>query len=182
MECSDWIEAQGAQRRDIAGGERDSGKYKGDASEGGQIGTRHAVEQSGHEVRDDERTGHTQPGASGGQTESPAQDHLEKIASLSSQREANGDLTSLQKDATQSLSWQSSKISCPLKNAYPRELAVWNQVGSQRLSSGFSAEAFRRHPLHTMAFVFEDCVLGGVMIAISHYVHHLFEAEICSAN
>jgi hypothetical protein len=34
-------------------------------------------------------------GASGGQTESPAQDHLEDSASLSSQREANGDLTSL---------------------------------------------------------------------------------------
>src|SRR6266851_5736742 len=95
VECSDWIEAHGAQRRDITGGERDSGKYKGDASEGGQIRGRHAVEQSGHEVRDDERTGHTQPGASGGQTESPAQDHLEDGASLSSQREANGHLTSL---------------------------------------------------------------------------------------
>src|SRR5271170_2382891 len=95
VECSDWIEAHGSQRRDIAGGERDSGKYKGDASEGGQIGRRHAIEQSGHEVRDDERAGHTQPGASGGQTESPAQDHLEDIASLSSQREANGNLTSL---------------------------------------------------------------------------------------
>src|SRR5271170_7292067 len=95
VECSDWIEAHGSQRRDIAGGERDSGKYKGDASEGGQIGRRHAVEQSGHEVRDDERTGHTQPGASGGQSESPVQDHLEDIASLRTQRETNGNLTSL---------------------------------------------------------------------------------------
>jgi hypothetical protein len=25
-ECSDWIEAHGAQRRDVAGGERDGGK------------------------------------------------------------------------------------------------------------------------------------------------------------
>src|SRR5580704_3893194 len=95
VECSDWIDPHGAQRRDIAGGERNSGKYKGDASEGGQIGRRHAVEQSGHEVRDDESTGHTQPGAGGGQTESPAQNHLEDSASLSSQREANSDLTSL---------------------------------------------------------------------------------------
>ena len=95
MECSDWIEAHGAQRRDIAGGKRDRGQYKGDAGEGGQIGRRHAVEQSGHEVRDDERTGHTQSGARGGQTETPAQDHVEDIASLSSQREANGDLRSL---------------------------------------------------------------------------------------
>jgi hypothetical protein len=68
VECGDWIKAHGAQRRDIAGGERDSGKYKGDASEGGHIVRRYAVEESGHEVRDDERTGHTQPGASGGQT------------------------------------------------------------------------------------------------------------------
>jgi hypothetical protein len=73
VDCSDWIKAHGAQGRDAAGGERDNGKYKGDAHEGGQIGRRHAVEQSGHEVRDDERTGHTQPGASGRQTESPAQ-------------------------------------------------------------------------------------------------------------
>jgi hypothetical protein len=36
VECCDWIEAHGAQRRDIAGGERDSGKYNGDASEGGR--------------------------------------------------------------------------------------------------------------------------------------------------
>src|SRR5579863_629435 len=95
VECRDWIEAHGAQRRDIAGGERDSGKYKGDASEGGQIGRRHAEEQSCHEVSDDERTGQAQPGAGGGQTESAAQDHLEDIASLSSEREANGDLTPL---------------------------------------------------------------------------------------
>jgi hypothetical protein len=95
VECSDWIEAHGAQRRDITGGERNSGKYKRDAGEDGQIGRRHAVEQSGHEVRDDERTGHTEPGPSSGQTESPPQDHLEDIASLRSQREANSDLTSL---------------------------------------------------------------------------------------
>ena len=48
VECSDGIEARRAQRRDIAGGERDSGKYKRDARERGQIGRRHAVEQSGH--------------------------------------------------------------------------------------------------------------------------------------
>ena len=35
VEYRDWIEAHGAQRRDITGGERDSGKYKGDASERG---------------------------------------------------------------------------------------------------------------------------------------------------
>jgi hypothetical protein len=37
----------------------------------------------------------TEPGPSSGQTESPPQDHLEDIASLRSQREANSDLTSL---------------------------------------------------------------------------------------
>jgi hypothetical protein len=35
VECRDWIEAHGAQRRDIAGGECDRGQYKGDAGEGG---------------------------------------------------------------------------------------------------------------------------------------------------
>ena len=58
------------------------------------MGKRDAVEQSGHEVRDDERTCHTQPGTSG-QSESPTQNHLEDIASLSPQREANHDLTPL---------------------------------------------------------------------------------------
>jgi len=81
VERRDWFETHGAQRRDIAGGERDSGKYKGDASEGGQIGRRHAVEKSGHQVRDDERTCHTQSDASGRETESPSQDHLEDSAS-----------------------------------------------------------------------------------------------------
>jgi hypothetical protein len=33
VEYGDWIEAHGAQRGDITGGERDSCKYKGDASE-----------------------------------------------------------------------------------------------------------------------------------------------------
>ena len=28
MECSDWIEAHGAQRRDITGSERDSGRSR----------------------------------------------------------------------------------------------------------------------------------------------------------
>jgi hypothetical protein len=59
VECRDWIEAHGSQRRDITGGERNSRKYEGDASEGEEIGRRHAVEQPGHEVRDDERSGHT---------------------------------------------------------------------------------------------------------------------------
>ena len=72
MECSDWIDAHGAQRRDVTCGECDRGKYKGDASERSQIVRRHTVEQPGHEVRDDERAGHPEPGASGGLTESPA--------------------------------------------------------------------------------------------------------------
>ena len=46
-------------------------------------------------MRNDERTGHTQPRAGGGQTESSPQHHLEDIALLRSQREANGDLTPL---------------------------------------------------------------------------------------
>src|SRR6185437_16703923 len=95
VECSDRIETHGAHRWDIARGERDSGEYHGDTGEGGQIGRRHAVEQSGHEVRDDERTGHTQPGAGDGQTESSAQDDSEDIASLSSKRKANRNLTFL---------------------------------------------------------------------------------------
>jgi hypothetical protein len=41
VECSDRIEAHGAQRRNIAGGERDSGKCKGDATEGGSWVTIH---------------------------------------------------------------------------------------------------------------------------------------------
>jgi hypothetical protein len=75
VECSDRIEAHGAQRRDVAGGERDGGKHNGDAREGGEIGRRHAVEQPGHKMRDDERTGRTHAGAGGGQTEALTQNH-----------------------------------------------------------------------------------------------------------
>lgn len=44
VKCRDRIEVHGAQCRDVAGGERDTGKYKGDTGEGGQIVRRHAVE------------------------------------------------------------------------------------------------------------------------------------------
>lgn len=95
VESLDWVEAHGAQRRDITGGKRDRDKRDGDADERGQIIRRHAIEQSGHKVRGDERSDHTQPCAGGDHTESPAQDHLEDGASLRSQRQANGDLASL---------------------------------------------------------------------------------------
>jgi hypothetical protein len=87
VEGIDWIEAHGAERRDIAGGKCDRGKNKRDASKGGQMVRRDAIEQSTHLVRDDERTGDTQPCARGGKTESSAQDHLEDSGSLSSARD-----------------------------------------------------------------------------------------------
>lgn len=68
----DRIEAHGTQCRDTAGGERDEGQHHGDAHEGRQIVWRYAEEQSGYEVGDDERAGHAQHGASGGQAESLA--------------------------------------------------------------------------------------------------------------
>ena len=76
-ECGDWIEAHGAQRWDIAGGERDRGEYKRDASEGGRAGRRLAAKRSGHEVIDDERAGDNQPGASGGQI-TPRRSYLDQ--------------------------------------------------------------------------------------------------------
>src|SRR6202035_1510603 len=93
VECCDGIEAHGGQRRDAAGGERDGGKYHGDASEGGQIVRRYAEEQSGHEVRNNERANQAYAGA--GQSEALAKNHLEDSSSLRSQRETNGDLTPL---------------------------------------------------------------------------------------
>jgi|HubBroStandDraft_2_1064218.scaffolds.fasta_scaffold526043_2 hypothetical protein len=64
-----WIEAHGAQRRDVASSERDSGKYKGYARKGEQIGGRYTEQKTAHQVRDDERTGQTEYGACGGQSE-----------------------------------------------------------------------------------------------------------------
>src|ERR1700678_2781960 len=66
-----WIETHGAQRRDVASGERDSGKYEGDACEGEQVGGCYTEQQTAHQVRDDERTGQTDCGSGHGQTESP---------------------------------------------------------------------------------------------------------------
>lgn len=61
VECSDSIEAHGARRRDIAGRDRDGGKYKGDPAKVDRSVGRHAVEQFRHEKGGDERTGHTIP-------------------------------------------------------------------------------------------------------------------------
>src|SRR6202041_1903029 len=79
VEHGDGIEARGTQRRDVAGGERDGGKYERYARKSERVGGRYSEEQSGHQVRDDERAGYTERGASGGQTEPSAQDHLEDI-------------------------------------------------------------------------------------------------------
>ena len=72
VECSHRVEAHGAQRRDIAGGDGDRGKYKRDSSERGQIVRRHAEEQSGHEVRNNKRANQAYAGADGGQSEALA--------------------------------------------------------------------------------------------------------------
>ena len=87
MEYGDWIEAHGAQRRDVAGG--------GDAGEGGEVVGRDTVKQAGHEMRNNKRANQAHAGAGGGQSEALASNHLEDIAPLRAQREANGDLTSL---------------------------------------------------------------------------------------
>src|SRR5580693_2643537 len=95
VECSDRIEAHGAQRRDVTGGDGDGGEHGGYAGEGGEIVGRDTVKQAGHEMRNNERTGQAYASAGGGQSEALAQNHLEDSASLSAQRQANGDLARL---------------------------------------------------------------------------------------
>jgi hypothetical protein len=95
VECSDRIEAHGAQRRDVTGGDGDGGEHGGDAGEGGEIVGRDAVKQAGHEMRNNKRANQAHAGAGGGQSEALAQNHLEDIAPLRAQREANGDLARL---------------------------------------------------------------------------------------
>jgi hypothetical protein len=46
VECRDRIEAHGAQRRDVTGGDGDGGEHGGDAGEGGEIVGRGAEEQA----------------------------------------------------------------------------------------------------------------------------------------
>ena len=72
MECRDRIEAHGAQRRDVAGGDGDGGEHDGYAGEGGEIVGRDAVKQAGHEMRNDERANQAYAVASGGQSEALA--------------------------------------------------------------------------------------------------------------
>jgi len=67
VEGNDRIEAHGAQCGNIAGGECDSGEDKSDDREGEEIRGGYAVEQAGHEVRDDERAQQAHTGTGSGQ-------------------------------------------------------------------------------------------------------------------
>jgi hypothetical protein len=48
VECRDWIEAHGAQRRDVTGGDGDGGEHGSDAGEGGEIVGPDTVKQASH--------------------------------------------------------------------------------------------------------------------------------------
>jgi hypothetical protein len=47
VECHDWIEAHGTQRRDVTGGERDGGEHGGYAGKGEEIVGRDTGKQAG---------------------------------------------------------------------------------------------------------------------------------------
>src|SRR5271165_2075560 len=89
VECSHRIEAHGAQGWDVAGGDGDGGENGGYAGEDGGIVGRDTVKQAGHEMRNNKRAKQAYAGAGGGQSEALAQNHLEDIAPLRAQREAN---------------------------------------------------------------------------------------------
>jgi hypothetical protein len=61
VECSDRIEAHGAQRRDGAGG--DGGEHGGYAGEGGEVVRRDTVKQASHEMRNNKRAHQAYAGA-----------------------------------------------------------------------------------------------------------------------
>jgi hypothetical protein len=67
VECSDRIEAHGAQRRDVTGGDGDGGEHGGYAGEGGEIVGRDTVKQAGHEMRNNKRANQAYAGIGGGQ-------------------------------------------------------------------------------------------------------------------
>jgi hypothetical protein len=74
---SEWsvvigIEAHGAQRWDVTGGDGDGGEHGGDAGEGGEIVGRDTVKQAGHEMRNNKRANQVYAGADGGQSEALA--------------------------------------------------------------------------------------------------------------
>ena len=72
VECRDRIEAHGALRRDVAGGESDGGEHRGDAGEGEEVVGGDTVKQAGHEMRNNKRANQTYAGAGGGQNETLA--------------------------------------------------------------------------------------------------------------
>ena len=72
VECRDWVEAHGAQRRDVTGGDGDGGEHGGYAGEGGEIVGRDTVKQAGHEVRNNKLANQAYAGADGGQSEALA--------------------------------------------------------------------------------------------------------------
>ena len=95
MECSDRVEAHGAQRWHVTGGDGDGGKHGGNAGEGAEVVGRDTVKQAGHEMRNNKRANQAYAGAGSGQGEALVQNHREDIAPLRAQREANRDLARL---------------------------------------------------------------------------------------
>ncbi len=69
MECSDRVEAHGAQRWHVTGGDGDGGKHGGYAGEGGEVVGRDTVKQAGHEMRNNKRANQAYAGAGSGQGE-----------------------------------------------------------------------------------------------------------------
>ena len=72
VECSDRIEAHGAQRRDVTGSDGDGGEHGGDAGEDGKIIGRDTLKQAGHEMGNKKRASQAYAGANGGQSEALA--------------------------------------------------------------------------------------------------------------
>ena len=72
VECSHRVDAHGAQRRDVTGGDGDGGEHGGYAGEGGEILGRDTVKQAGHEMRNNKRANQACAGAGGGQNEALA--------------------------------------------------------------------------------------------------------------
>ena len=72
VECCDRIEAHGAERRDVTGGDGDGGEHNGYSGEGGKIVGRDTVKQAGHEMRNNKRPSQAYTGAGSGQSKALA--------------------------------------------------------------------------------------------------------------
>src|SRR5437762_8647940 len=91
-QCNHRIQFHRAPCRDVAGKQRDTDENEGDTDKGQRICRPHAVEQTCHQVRNDQGTNKSNCGTHNSEAQSLTQNNVENVRSWRPECEADPDL------------------------------------------------------------------------------------------